>query len=828
MQTVMGLGQSVLTPVVEALVERKDDLSIQDKEIWEKLWPRAGSLTSTEYTGLFTRERVTAFKSSSPKNLATVIRRAVVTLSEYSRTGVYSKEAKNEVLHITMSLYSILPSIMDDPSWVDFWNTPTPVGVAVDMAPDCFEPATSSGSPPEVQEEAAAKLKHALAAIQPPSDPALPLYVTLMNAIMDLLFCPHFTCLNRDTKAYRPWERPTPQAHLPAAFINGAEYIWYKGVMGSADRMDSVVYQQARCELLRLLLVCLSGPLYIDPSSPTASHDLAANQWLTYFVGGYHRNTLPLTHSLLNAFLSYDAIGTGMPYNHVLSPDVDRLALAQLASHVLSAVVDFMPHPIPVHDQPEPLSYNVAVNFLASLTEREDLEFLSYGISTLLTNPLLHAYLPSSYCVVEMHDQLLLLLWRLCEVNKSFLQHIMSTGDVLKLMVPILHRALKSRDDISASGHQHMAAYLLLLWSSHRNFGVRLNKTWDASIPFDVPFSDGNHADLLLLVLHTLLTTRAGFMTHLYEILLTVIVNVTPYIKSLSLITSNKLVHLFQLFSTPKFLLASPNNNRLVFFLLESFNNLVQYQFEGNQQLVYVLVRRRELFQKLAQFAATAANDLEAEELDQEVATAPVVDSSEGSEVQAAEATKDVDTEPESVPPAQAPTAESRKDPEYPSDAQKANVVVFDAERSSPTKTPQHPPVVSTSIPKPDEQEHFSVAQPPQEVEWRPSREWLEEWASHLPLATIMRLLKVLVPLIESMCAEKGVTDEAEVIEFLKNGTMVGLLPVPHPIVTRKYQGSARNSMWVSSYAWSLIFLQNVSPALFFDTNITLFHVVTK
>jgi len=36
-----------------------------------------------------------------------------------------------------------------------------------------------------------------------------------------------------------------------------------------------------------------------------------------------------------------------------------------------------------------------------------------------------------------------------------------------------------------------------------------------------------------------------------------------------------------QAFSTPWFLYANPTNHHLVFFLLEVFNNIIQYQFDG-------------------------------------------------------------------------------------------------------------------------------------------------------------------------------------------------------------------------------------------------------
>ena len=75
----------------------------------------------------------------------------------------------------------------------------------------------------------------------------------------------------------------------------------------------------------------------------------------------------------------------------------------------------------------------------------------------------------------------------------------------------------------------------------------------------------------------------------LFDCLLTIIVNVSPYVKSLSMVASTKLLHLLEAFSTPWFLYSNSTNHHLVFFLLEVFNNIVQYQFDGR----YLWFRRR-------------------------------------------------------------------------------------------------------------------------------------------------------------------------------------------------------------------------------------------
>ncbi len=105
--------------------------------------------------------------------------------------------------------------------------------------------------------------------------------------------------------------------------------------------------------------------------------------------------------------------------------------------------------------------------------------------------------------------------------------------------------------------------------------------------------SVGTHADLLIISLHKLITTTQNRLQPLFDCLLTILVNVSPYLKSLCMLSASKLLHLLEAFSTPWFMASAPHNHHLVFFLLEAFNNLVQYQFDGNANLVYAIIRKR-------------------------------------------------------------------------------------------------------------------------------------------------------------------------------------------------------------------------------------------
>lgn len=146
----------------------------------------------------------------------------------------------------------------------------------------------------------------------------------------------------------------------------------------------------------------------------------------------------------------------------------------------------------------------------------------------------------------------------------------------------------------------HIGVFILLLLSGERNFGVRLNKPYVATIAMDIPVFTGTHADLLITVFHKIIATGHQRLQPLFDCLLTILVNVSPYLKTLSMVAAIKLLHLLEAFSTPWFLFSSPSNHHLVFFLLEIFNNIIQYQFDGNSNLVYTIIRKRQVFHALA------------------------------------------------------------------------------------------------------------------------------------------------------------------------------------------------------------------------------------
>jgi hypothetical protein len=133
-------------------------------------------------------------------------------------------------------------------------------------------------------------------------------------------------------------------------------------------------------------------------------------------------------------------------------------------------------------------------------------------------------------------------------------------------------------------------------------------------------------------------------------------------------------------------------------------------------------------------------------------------------------------------------------------------------------------------IPAADSRSHFV-----------PTEEWIARVRAELPLNTVIRLLASLTPLIQELSKNDTVLTEAEVVSFLQTTTLVGLLPVPHPIgklvlqlfstfnlihkfwcyeVIRKYQPNRYTSLWFTAFMWGVVFTHNQVNIMCLDLNL--------
>lgn len=848
---------------VVQLTTKTHPIDASDDSFWDQFWSENVTNVQDIFT-LVPAPEIRALREEAPSNLATLCYKAVEKLVKAVDSSCRTHHEQQTVLNCVRLLTRVLPYIFEDPDWRGFfWST----------------------LPGQSQDEASVQ--------------SMPLAQSLITAVCDLLFCPDFTvAANRKSG-------PDKAEDLQA--IDSCEYIWEAGVGFAHSPPRYPAHDSNRTELLKLLLTCFSETMY----QPPVDIHVAPNRWIQYFTCAENRHALPMFTSLLNTVCAYDPVGLGVPYNHLLFSDSVE-PLVDTALQILIVTLDHDTSGSAPEGEEAAVPDNLFINYLSRIHRDEDFQFVLRGFTKLLNNPLVQTYLPNSTKKVQFHQELLVFFWKMCDYNKKFLYYVLKSSDVLEILVPILYHLNDSRADQSRVGLMHIGVFILLLLSGERNFGVRLNKPYTATIPMDIPVFTGTHADLLITVFHKIITTGHQRLQPLFDCLLTILVNVSPYLKTLSMVASTKLLHLLEAFSTPWFLFSSPTNHHLVFFLLEIFNNIIQYQFDGNSNLVYTIIRKRQVFHSLANLPCdygTIAKSLTKRtrrhlpsttstenlgELPSMEGSHPALPAEPGTLKATLPDTPGIEkmTEKESahpsvnqlceltasatvngvssadsplVPQSSVSPIVSQKTTNDPSDSsiRQGDGQELPRSKSMPCTNPDSPTpsIHSTSsshsataskrktsessvasLQRASAQrqsirltEAHSLAQgssngPPPGImgpggQWIPTSEWVNSWKTKLPLQTIMRLLQVLVPQVEKICIDKGLTDESEILKFLQHGTLVGLLPVPHPILIRKYQANTGTTTWFRTYMWGVIYLRNVDPPIWYDTDVKLFEI---
>ena len=109
-------------------------------------------------------------------------------------------------------------------------------------------------------------------------------------------------------------------------------------------------------------------------------------------------------------------------------------------------------------------------------------------------------------------------------------------------------------------------------------------------------------ADILVQAVYSLIASTKSSLAALYPPLIITLTNLSPFFKSLSILSSNRLLALFTSFCSPNFILADEGNPRLLYYLLESFNIIIQHGFNRNPNFIYALVRKHRQVELLANF----------------------------------------------------------------------------------------------------------------------------------------------------------------------------------------------------------------------------------
>ncbi|EEC42643.1 predicted protein [Phaeodactylum tricornutum CCAP 1055/1] len=695
------------------------DVSADDADFWDELWKIPSS--AEEVFELLPARSARKLRDDRFENLATLFTQAVAQLCQIVETpyNIYFDQALNCVRVLTR----MLPFLLEKGTQSNIY-----IGLVT-------------------------------------SDEQEPLALLVVHAAMHMLFLPQFTCDyyedSSSTVAQRRRERVETK--------DDKELKADAGLKVKTVDWGVTLYDKNRIEVLRLVLTACCDPLF----SPADEYNPLASRWLAVATAADAPNACCLFFSLLNTILHYDP--RGLPVAAGFSEN-SHVKLVELSAQVLCVLLDcgIPGSPEPVMDQNgnpcvefEVASrggFNILRTLLARIDTGKELSMIFDGFARLLRN----VYEAESNYIagvkLECFQELLVLFWKFLEENPLFMPHILKRCNVNEIIVPICFLMYKSRRDPAQIGLVHICTFVLLKLSGERSFGVALNQKFTKKLPTDLPLFRGCHADLLTITLHKLVVNGAYKLVPLYSCFLTIITNISPYWKSMSLVAAVKLVNLFELFASPKFLYSGEFAHRHLALLLEVFNNIIQYQYHGNSHLVYAIVRRKDAFGQIA--ALTLEN------------------------------------------------------------AQAQCHKVYGEQTAVKRDIDAHLNVDNKGIPNMVGDDNASASSSVNGVPFLPTADWLEDFKDSMPIETVTRLLQHLVPVVDEIVAQKsGNVDEQEILNVLDEMTMVGLLPVPHPIVIRKYQPNQYTALWFTAFMWGVVFLRNQSLPLFDGECIELFQV---
>lgn len=768
------------------LTTKSQNIESNDENFWAQFWSEQITNIQDIFT-LIPAVEIRALREEAPSNLSTLCVKIVQKIKDCSENSYLIEKNQFYVLNCIRLLTRLMPYIYEEAEWRGYFWSESPV----------FRKERNFSEQPLAE--------------------------NLLNSLISLLFVPDFTVSSHNKKS--------TSDDLHRSSIDTCEYIWEAGVGFSHPSPHNVQHDYNRIEILKLLLTAFSETVFLPP---LAEHHFQQNMWISYFTSFKNQNALSIFTSLLNIIFSYDPVGYGLPYNYLMFTD-SREALVEICCQVMCVCLEFNMAQNPdlneeLKDENSLENYsksNLFISYISRIHRDEDFEFILKGFSRLLNNPMTQTFLPGSSKKINFYQELLILFWKFCDYNKKFMYFVLKSSEVLDILVPILYFLVDSREDSSKIGLMHICVFILLLLSGERNFGVRLNKPYVSKIPIDIPIFSGTYADLLIVVFHKLITTTNNRLHPLYDCLLTIIANISPYLKTLSMVSSTKLLHLIEAFSNYSFLFSNQSNYYLIFFLLEILNNIIQYQFDGNANLIYTIIRKRYVFFNLLNLQGDqkTIDDALEKRFKKNDDKNRTNDSVSSKSMEGALTAKEA--EPGTLKTTLAETPSVLKMTEKMNSLQhKEDLNVTEKSFKPETASNDSETIDESTIYLNYNKSDTSInKQKNSDSEWTPTIDWITSWKNKLPLQTIMRLLQVLVPQVEKICIDKGLTDESEILKFLQNGTLVGLLPVPHPILIRKYQPNLGTIMWLKTYMWGVIYLRNLDPPIWYDTDVKLFEI---
>lgn len=598
---------------------------------------------------------------------------------------------------------------------------------------------------------------------------------------------------------------------------------------------------------------------------------------------------LALLCSLLNTTMKFNpTTWRTIPYSSAFLSDSRQL----LVSYSLQFLLVVLCYPLPkegssiyqgVVPEGETGAVNQFMHYFKKLHRANDFNFMVEGMSRVLHQPLSASstYLPGSQKPVRFYPEMLLLFWESLQQNKRFRSFLIETDRALDFLVVLLFYALEYRTDPAQIGLVRMCVFILQPLSAEAKFAKALNKAFEgqASLPacMRIPSFNGTYADFLIISMYTLIATSKGQLVSLYSALFMTLANIAPHAKNLSVVASTKLIQLFSSISQPSFLFANDSNFRLLQYLLEVLNAVIEHNFNDNPHLVYAILRSHRRFEQLQELSLTTGVESirklkQAKALRHEKARElkePITQTNESAAQgpQSALVSVNEDENPFSIGDTELSDGEndvqstmattgvsetSRENSRTASPSKRSSYTQSIASRSRKSSLssdidfpPPSPNVMSEkargklpegaivhrqnsspSIRTASRTSSITNLHASNNAEFEPSGEWFETWYPDLDLAPLVVVLDQLAPKVTELSEESP--DPRPIIKFLQKVKIEGVnARTPNP---RSFVWSPQAKVWFESLLFGYIYISetqigNGAVGVWTGTDVKLFRV---
>ncbi|KAL2257201.1 hypothetical protein VTK26DRAFT_519 [Humicola hyalothermophila] len=639
--------------------------------------------------------------------------------------------------------------------------------------------------------------------------------------------------------------------------------IWQSGVGCNTSIPTTREHESNRCEVLRLLLTLASQSMYLSPSTLPQQGTKA----LTYICTCPDKQTvLSVLCSLMNTTLKYNPASWRVPYNTLVFKDPREI----LVTYTLQFLLVTLLYPIP--ERPGGVTpKNYYRHFLGRLHRPQDFQFVVDGMTRVLNQPLQTnvSYIPGTQSSVKFAPEIIMLFWEITQCNKRFRSFIIDTERAHDFVILTLFYALEYKADASKQGVVRMCAFLLQTLSVEKNFGLNLNKSFDAqdTLPpaVRIPGFKGTYGDFLIQSIYNLISTSQGKLTAIYPALLAVINNVAAYLEGLSASTCSTIMQLFNSMSSPSFLLANETNHTLLRSLLEAINAIVEHQYSSNAQFIFAILRNRKRFEALRSLTLESGQEeierRNRRRKDSGASHDPLDPNSTRSSVDSARSPTtplprtptlgDVpeedgtfaigDDEDDSDDEARPTPATSSSPSERPS---AASSVVSPTDDDVPRqlqgmseKARGKMPAGAPSFSRQNSTASLGSSAAPGQSRsgaFEPTAQWIDSWLPELPLHTILTVLQQLSVLIprqavsSSSSSSSSAAPTPATLAKIREVQLVGV--EPSPVRVHSFEWSPLALGWYESLLWGFVFASemNVSKGtvgVWNTTHIRLFRV---